>query len=483
MKMQANKPMYTASIAQVQSNQTIPATLLRKLAEENQSAFGLCVREPDKMIVEKFHKLDGLEKQNAFLDKLMDSTKKYECMFCFHAFPTEFDEDETMPWTVLKDSKGAPLLVVAIDGDFPKHTDNEFSEAYVLMNDWLGPKIEDMYKVVGNSPQKLFEYLKSSQFANDFAQTLGHRGSLSFMPSVGPPFVVEKNDIGLVSPEWGSVTNAYGYTESAIAAATPAADKPATPAAKASRYVDDALPATPPKPEVIPPAADPKPVTDPGEKVAADLQPEEIDWTPPQGVHGKPLKAAYRAVNNNVLPDNWRDRPTIRIRTKKSVKDFKEMPSLTGAKDMKIEPAKVDSKILTMPIISGQQQEKAVDFIKKYVGDGSAVIDDPIESQKQELKLAKFSSLVLKSGKLDEILRWKTEFVFAFVKDNPETSALAIIEMRNELRKVWAAIKSGDKTLAELVGTEQVVEKPAPEAQPQPDVVKEPVKRGASKYA
>lgn len=462
--MQQVKPDYTTSIVQVKSGEVIPPTLLRKLVEENQSCCGFVVREPDKLIVEKFHKLDDVEKNYNFMLKIQESTRKYPAMFCFHSFPAEFDEDETMPFVVIKDSKGNAQLVIAVEGDFPAHTNDEYSEPYNLMYDWLGPKIEDMYKLVGNNPTKLFDYLHSAQLQNDFKQVFGHRGVLGFMPSTGDPFVIEQNDLGITGP-WGSASNAYGYTESAIAAATPVVTAPAQPAVKKSRYADDSDVTPAPKPEVIPPKVEPAAPKDPAEKVAASLQPEEIDWSPPKGVHGKSLKAAYRAVSGG-LPKDWRDRPTIRIQAKKSVKDLKELPSL-GVKDMKATEPKPVDKILSMPVISGAQQSKAVDMIKKYLGDGSGVIEEPLKAQEQESKLAKFSELVLKTGKVEEILRWKTEFVFAFVKENPETSALAIIELRNELRKFWLAAKAGDKTLKELVGSEQVTEKPV-EAQPQP---------------
>lgn len=474
-----NKPLNTSSIVQVKSGEVIPPTLLRKLAEENKSAFGLVVREPDRLVVEKFHKLDDIEKQMKFLETLMEGTKKFPRMFIFHDFAPEFDEDETMPWIPLKDSKGNPLLVVAVEGDFPKHVDNEYSESYMLMHDWLGPKIEAMFKLVGNSPAKMLEYLHSSQFESDFAQVIGHRGVIGFMPTIGDPWVMEKNEIGVVgtNPSWGSASNAYGYTESAIAAATPAKEEPATVAGNKSKYATNEEP----KPEVQIPKVEPAKPT-PIEKVADDIQPSEIDWAPPKGVHGKSLKQAYRAVNNGVLPDNWRDRPTIRIKTKASVKDFKEMPTLTGAKDLKTvkEP---ENKVLTMPIISGTQQAKSIDFIKKYVGDGSAVIQDPLKAQEEESKLAKFSQLVLKTGNLDEINKWTTSFLFAFVKENPETAALAIIELRAALQAKIKAVASGDKKLGDLTGTEQVTEKPPAEtpAQPLPAPAEEPGRK--SKYA
>lgn len=469
--MSLQKPMNTSSIVQLYSNETIPEALLQKLAAENQSAFGLVVREPDKIVVEKFHKLDGLEKNVVFFTQLNESTKKYARMFIFQDLATEFDEDEVQPWTVIKDSKGNPLLVVAIEGDFPKHIDNEFSESYKLMHDWLGPKIEAMYKTLGNSMQKLTDYLKSEQFKNDFEQTIGHRAALGFMPSVGNPWVLEQNDIG-VTGTWGSASNAYGYTESALEAAT--VEKPAETAKPLkSKYASDAPIKVEPKPVTVPPKVEPAPAKDPIEKVVEDLGPEEIEWRVPKGVHGKARKAAIRAVCNGDLPTNWRDENfMVMVKTKRSVKSFKEMPALEAKK-----PADVKDSVLTMPIISGKTQEKAVDYIKKHVGDGSAVIVDPIEAQKAEGKLAKFSELVLKSGKLDEIDRFTTEFIMGFDR---EILGLLAIELRRERQKMVKLLTKAGITLADLVGTE-TEEKPEIPAKPDVAPIEEPVKK--SKYA
>lgn len=491
--MQANKPDYTTAIAQVKAGEVIPPTLLQKLVDENRSAVGFVVREPDRLVVEKFPRIDDAVKNFNFMTKVMEATKKYPAMFIFHNFPVEFDEDEVQPYNILKDSKGNILLSVAIEGDFVNRDSAEFSEGHMLVMDWLGPKIEDMYKLVGNSPTKLFDYLRSSQFQNDFQNTLGHRGVVAFMPSIGDPFVIEKNDLGIVSKTWGSCSNAYGYTESAIEAATPATvEKPATPAAKASRYADDAPTPAAPKPVVEPPKVIPEPAKDPVEKVATDLQPEEIEWTPPKGVHGKPLKTAYRAVLNGELPvvdaagrqTTWRERPTVRIKVKKAAPAAAKAAD-TAVKDMKpAAPVPVAAKPLTMPIIGGAQQSKAVDMIKKHLGDGSLIIEDPAQAQADEKKLAKFSELVLKTGKIDEVNRWKTEFVFAFVKDNPETAALAFIELRSERNRLMALLTAKGEKLSDLTGTDMPVAPAAtPPSIPSTPAVKVPAERKISKYA
>jgi len=114
----------------------------------------------------------------------------------------------------------------------------------------------------------------------------------------------------------------------------------------------------------------------------------------------------------------------------------------------------------TMPIISGSMQAAASEMIKKYLGDGSLIIDDPIKANEEEQQLATFAQLMKLKGGVGDIIRWRAAFIFAFVKSHPETAALAIIELRNALRDL---IADGDKTVKELVGTEKpIVAAPTP---------------------
>lgn len=489
------KPEFTSSIAQVKSNESIPDTLLNKLVTENKAGFGFAIKNGDKLEVEKFPRLeekDRLLTATSLLTNIMSNTKKYPVMFTFHEVASEeYDEDEIQPYTILKDSKGNPILTVCVEGDFPTYAGNEdgFSESYCLVNDWLGPKIEGMYKLLGNSPTKLVEYLRTEQFASDFNHVIGHRGCLAFMPAQGDQFIIEKNDIGLEGP-WGCVSNAYGYTESAAAAATPepapAAPAPeAQPEKKKSKYSDAPAAPAAPKATVTPPKADKPVIKDPIEKVADQIVEEveveeEVDWSPPANVHGKGLKDLYRATAG-FLPKDWKQRPKLKIKVKKKVRALAELAATAvgmAANGSKVEPKDMKHSAPTlvpsMPIISGDLQRKAAAHIEKHLGDGSAVIDDPTKTQAEEEALAKFSELILKSNNIKDVLRWPTSYIFAFSKENPEAFALGFIEIRSLLRRFFDLEKNGDRTLKDLVGSmlpkttaEQVVI-PSPQPGPTP---------------
>lgn len=475
------KPAYTSSIVQVKAGQVIPAELLKKLCSENKTAFGYAVREPGGIVVDKFQKVDLPKDLFAEISNIMEGRKKFTTMFCFHAFPDEYDDDEVQPFTI-RDQKGNPILAIGIEGDFPQYIDtsaDKFSEAFMLMQNWLGPKIEDMHKLVGGSHQKLFDYLRSVQFQKDFANVIGHRGILSFLPSVGESFMIDKNELGL-SSTWGDASNVYGYTEAVQEAGTKVeepAPQPAPVQPRKSKYATEPNGSVQPSP--APAVQQPAPQVQKPAATPAVIETEE-EMKPPSNIHGKKLKGWYRQTAG-VLPADWEQRPTVKVKVKRSMQQPETETAIGAAlkaaqpKDMKAAAPKPVGE--TMPIISGEMQKSAIEMIKKYLGDGSGVIDDPLKANEEEQKLATFVQLMAGAGvkSIDDLQKWRASFIFAMTKQHPETMALAIIEQRNIIRDLRL---NGEKPMKELTGTQTTktgtgtqpaTSEPAPSPQPEPE--------------
>lgn len=475
--MSVKKPAYSSSIVQVTKDHTIPETLLHKLVTENPTALGIAVRDQKGISVERHKLTEGPAETINWLKKIESKVKPYSRMYTFHSYPADYDEDvELQPYVLLKTSNGSPLICVGIEGDFPKYVDTSadgFSEAYMLLNNWLGPKVLDMYKLLGNNPQKIYDFLRTEQFAKDFDDQIGYRGCLYFLPNTGEMFSQSKNEAGVDKADWGACSFAYGYTEPVIEAATAEA-KPEVPVApkevkaQKSKWADDDEPVVEPAKPVVVPKVDDKPVTSPTEKVAAETPTSQV-LEPPKGMHGKPLKEWYRSVTGGELPIAWRERPKVTI----SVKPAKTEPAKTetaiSASMTVALQQKQDKQSFTnsMPVISGEKLKAANEFVKKYLGDGSALITDPTEAGKMEAKLAKFAELMAGSGitSITDFQKMTTAFKFAFVAKHPEAAALALIEMSNHIRDLE---ENGDKKLGELTGTketstpEQVTPEPEP---------------------
>lgn len=464
--MSVQKPDYSYSLVGIPANEVISGAFLAILAKETTSAIGLVVREPDRIVVERFLELGDEAARLKMLTGIVNGTKKYPRQFMFGSFPAEFDEDECQPWIAIKDSKNNPILTVMLEGDFPGRTSAEgFSEAYVVMTEYLGPKLNEVYSMASNNPQKLMDYIKGDSFKKDLSNLFAHRAAFFFMPSVGDPIMLgnfREADKGGSDFPWGTASFNFGHTE--VIAAAPAAPKEATMPKnppKTSKYLDEPvdpqnIPAQEPKPSV-PTVVPPKP-GDVTEKVAEKIiDGEAVKWTPPSGVRGKGLKKAYRDMLG-YLPEDWQQRPSFMIKAKT---EATSVSKIEPKKDMKDDAPKP-----VLPVIDGKQQATAVDFIKKYLGDGSVEIPNPLEVQKQEANIAVFSELCLKTGDLAEINRWPVAGIFAFTKANPEAAALLLIELRRDRINRTQLNKDGDKKLGELTGTEKPEISPAAEPAP-----------------
>lgn len=479
--MQVIKPDFTTSIVHVRAGEVIPDTMLHKLISENRSAIGFVVQDNKKLEVEKFATLSTIEKDFEAIKSIVTNTKKFQRMFCFSQFPAEFDEDEVQPWSIIKDSKGNRLLCVAVDGDLPGRSVDGDSEMLGTLNDYLGPKIESLYKLLGNDTKKLYTAMKDKSFGDDLLNIIGHRGHFFFMPVEGDVFAHGKEPELLPlngTYGWGSASLAYGYTESVMASGTPAKVEitPPAPGVGRSKYASDihtdqngihSLPdkvvEPEPKPAVDPPKADPKPATDPIEKVAEDVVKGHME-APPANLHGKPLKKWYRGMDpGGKLTLDWAKRPSVWVEHKTTVNNLADLNQTAVGNIQRVEQPKV-----VLPVVDGKTQSAGKEFIAKYLDGASNEVDNPLEMQKQEAQLAVFSELCLK-GKLDQIERWKTSGVLAFIKAHPELAWLLLLELRADRIKRKQTMALGDKKLGELTGTagtEEPLKVPSPAAPP-----------------
>lgn len=447
------KPDYTMSIVQVFPGDTIPAGLLLKLHSENQSAMGLVVRDGNVLNIEKFDEMDSVEDEVKETAKILENTKKHHRMLCFSSFLAKFDTAEVQPWTVLKDSKGNALLVVACEGDFPGRSVDGHSEFYSLMHEYLGPKIEGLYKLLGNDMKKLIPYLQTAEFRADLDNVFAHRAVFEFLPNEGDPFTYGKNAIG-GEFKWGRASNIYGYSESAQEAATPAT---AEPEKKRSKYANDTpdtalpdgvhrVPDKAPAPVTDPPKADPKP--DPiATAAAAAVKGHHV--TIPSNLHGKRKKAFIRNLLNDDLPPDWDNMTKVWVEHQGTVNSLADLSKTAVAPiDMKGDAPK------PVPVISGKEQAEVVGWIKKFLDGQSNRIDNPLEIQKIESKLPVFTELAALPTGLDDVDSWSASIMAAFIKSHPDSAWLLMLEYRQDRRKRKQLQLLGEKKLSELTGTE-----------------------------
>lgn len=447
------KPAYSMSIVTVRPNNTVPKALLIKLLSENRSAYGLVVREGSTLVIEKFNEQDSVEDEVLEMEGILEKTKGHWRQFTPSAFPEKFNAFEVQPWTILKDSKDQPLLLLSCEGDFFKHTKEGQSEFFTLVNDYLGPKIEGLYKLLGNDPKKLMEFLRGKEFAADLALLHGERGVFEFIPAEGEPFAHGTNKIGLEAT-WGRASNVYGYTDAVQEAGTAEPEAP-----KRSRYASDdpAPPAT--APTVMPPKADPP--TAPIEKVAAEL-PKKYRQDIPRNLHGKRKKAYIRDLylqhtGKEDLPPDWDNMTYVEFEMSSTVKSFADLNKTAAVeiKDMKGKPESTP-----VPVISGAEQAAVTAFIKKYLDGNSNRVENPLEIQKIEAKLPVFTEVAGQPEGLDFFDGVRTDILKNLVEERPQSAWLLILEYRSDRRKRKQLQALGDKKLGDLTGTEVPLAEP-----------------------
>lgn len=457
------KPEYSMSIVTVKPNETVPKALLIKLFSENRSAMGLVVRDGTSIDIERFTTMVSVEDEVEEMIGILDKTKKLHRQINLHALPEKFEAYEVQPWTILKDSKDKPILLVSCEGDFFKFAKKGQSEFFTLVNDHLGPKIEDLYKLLGNDPKKLMEYLRGKVFADDLALLHGERGVFEFMPAEGEPFAHGTNKIGLEAT-WGRASNVYGYTEAVQEAGTAEPEAP-----KRSKYAsDDPAPAK--EPVVIPPKADP-PVT-PIEKVAAEL-PKKFRQEIPRNLHGKRKKSYIRDLylkhtGKEDLPVDWDNMTHFEVDMPTTVNSLADLgkTALAEVKDMK---GKAPVENAPIPVISGAEQAAVTAFIKKYLDGNSNRVENPLEIQKIEAKLPVFTEVAGQAEGLDFFDTIRSDILKNLVEERPQSAWLLILEYRADRRKRKQLQALGDKKLGELTGTEAPLMEPGKTAPASPE--------------
>jgi len=448
--MSVAKPAYTMSINMIKAGHTIPDDLLKVLLTENRSAFGFVIRKDGVLDVERFGKeipMEDIDKDFSNCKDILKNTSAFDRMFCFGQFPENFEDVEIQPFMVLHNSKKQPLFAVAIEGDFPgRNIDDETSEFFGVMEEYLGPKIEDLYKLLGNDPKKLTEAMRSDTFAKDLSNLYSHRGVIAILPFEGDPIIHGKNELGGTF-DWGSSSNVYGFS-----AAAPIVQEQQQPQKRRSKYAtseDTPTENKPPEakpsvPQVIPPAP-----TDPVEKVAQEVV-EERTESPPANLHGKRLKQWYRSITGGDLPENWLKRPSVKVKNKKVLKDLKELGQTAIGTTVKepVTATKTDDNLL--PVMNGEQIKASTEWIKKHLDANSNATSNPLEMQKIEAVLPVFSEI---HPGIADWRTFETSGILALIKSHPEAAWLMFIEARRKVLELESLKNLGDKKLSEITGT------------------------------
>lgn len=413
----------------------IPNGYLKQVEATYDKAFGLAMLW-DKEIVSittddnlKASVFDVFDSQIQAEDEYKDIPQ----LFYFAANDTaKFQPEDLQPFTLLTDGD-KKLLVAFLEGDFPDydHASAHIKEFYAV-NEYLKPKIESLYELVGRDISKLLGQLKSGPNNHDILKAscnLGGRASVILFASNGEIVRIDSNkDFG--SYPWGWTTNTLGFKDG-LQSKEMLQQKIATlimPTREVAK-TDTTLPASVLLPKV----------------------------RPPQGLSNKSTKEWYRANNaeedaslrapaNGILPMGWERRVPITIR-KDRISKHPELVVLLNAANTSAAPdgpkeGGKDTAPHNLPIvepwketpyvIDPKELPKVVDYLEKLDLNNTPISTEEMDNtEKKNKTLAELAGI-----SSDDYLRWKPAVIPDLVTKYPQATQLLLRDLIHKIGRL-----------------------------------------------
>ena len=187
---------------------TIPLSYLKMVMKDN-TAVGYALRINAGLTTIPVAALETPEQVFSTQGKVPD-----HIIYSF-APKSQFPKSDRMPVTVLYDGSDHPLVVAFITGHMPgfEKTDSSHDPAYNFCVDYLLPKLEELWELIGDVDKLYDKIMKSNSFKLDLINQLVGPGHITLLFKNGKHI-----DFGMPSEhaqefDWGYTTNAMGYSE------------------------------------------------------------------------------------------------------------------------------------------------------------------------------------------------------------------------------------------------------------------------------
>lgn len=396
------------------------------------------------------------------LMKTQEAFKEKRLILSLGHHPVGFPDDETQPFSMIKDSNDDEVVVAFLDGDFPKFAKKNslYSSAYHFANDFLAPKLGEMYRACeGAMPEfmKKIQTLKKEIQAN--ADPRGVVTIVTYDDAI-TPVSFSKNDLDGDYPEFWT-SNSYGYDDEPEEEADDEADDSLEGSTSGTPVVAAALP--PPKKAkknllgggpVVAPGTKSTPVPENNLVVKKDEE-----WVmascPTNIVKNKDIRRWYDRMAGTV-PGNFKDRPQVRVqksRLNPTIKSLQEIgdravasataPAPQGLQNAKppasvpnAEPIKATSEFFH--IIPAEDQQK---FFKNFAvrPDVKGNVE-PEDIQGQEKRWATFCEIT-KVPDLIKVANWSDASLYLLIGEHKRHA----FKLLRDLLRAYAISKGQQK--------------------------------------
>lgn len=511
--------MNTATIVHVKPGHIAPEEYLKIVTEKCPTVFGFAGRENGKLKCEASPSSVPL----AELKELNEAFKDSDLVMFFGNYPKAVLPDDVQPWSLSKPNDKGELehfLLMFFEGGFEKYEglNGDHTAEYCVSDEVIFPRMDKAFNDAGKDIPKFIESLRQPGIKKSLSNSFEKRGVFLFMPEEGEIISFGENDVG-GSYDWGTTSNAYGYTEkgTVVAQAAQAVNKGLSFLRGRGATSTSVTSGTTPPPDPAPKPDAPHPDADPDRKVVEVPKPSEAPETrtidgvvqyktfPPPKLHGKARNLWVRTFNRGELPDGcdksdffvWVESDILEL-AKQSVSSKNEVESLArgvhnlrkkvqgeavsaGMREANAE-AEAAREILLgkenktpsrstvrekapspsdyLPVISDTDKEKSLSILSTYLDPRNEKRPSPVEIQHGERKWPSFSQSI--GLKFEELLFIPVKTLNELF-DNNKIAVAAFIEMRQKYID-GSGIKLEDLVLTSTKTEEKVAVQPAASA-------------------
>lgn len=428
----------------------VPTDYAKRAIEANPTAWGVALVTEGELMLNKGTGLD--------LELFQDTQKDFEkqdITFGLVSSPSAISLEDISPFTILSntDKEETPLLVAFIDGRFPQYEQSQSSHPaeFFVANEYLIPKLQEMFDLTGGDIAKVMEVLKKPHFKKDMLLTATPSGVITFVSATGEALTFAKTD-DASEYSWGWVSRNYDYAKA------PPTDRTEEVPKKKTMF---------PNKSTVREAAPSSAVAAVASGITADANKGITvhKWTPDKDMSRSNRKDAFKQ-RIGYLPEGWADREhpvTVEVyyRNGKLLthSEFKRLgltavglpvlnnpPEQNNRDNKDVQPEHVKgperpiSKAVTtevLPLMSPATREHinkimADTTVQKLIADNADIMSDPNKVKQLEAKFADFATQLGRKN-IDDFMPWSYQMMEELAKARPDGIAVMCWTFRNML--------------------------------------------------
>lgn len=482
--------MHKELICFADKDKTLHPSFIAAALKKYPSSMGIALVDP----------ADGTLSTDVALNPTVDAVLKTSTtftqpgvLFSFGNHPSGTLEEDNQPFLILMDEQNNALMFAFVTGSYPgsMRKDSAHSEAYHYVTDFMKPKFEQLYDILGKDLSKLVALCDKQYIRNDLMNGAVGPSCVTLIFSDGSIKTYVK-DLEPSEFAFGWTTDDCDYKENIGDYPAKEEEKklPAALMRKAKSLISggDKTPPKEPEKAGAPPQSrkveEPvKPAVQKTDTAPLNL-PEDLElpaghslgadgnvyWTPPAELHHKQLKKGYNRVVG-FLPNNpkgeWTKRPTVPLTPQKVADLCRRLPHLKAAMEAKARSVK-NATSTQKPVQAAApasntkptaQQKPSTEFVstttekivpittdpvtekvlenfmptaKRFIDPHSNEIFDPRALQEQEERLSVYAKALGIDG-VNATVRWPPEVLRLL----GQKSLDALVDLALDYRLMW----------------------------------------------